>query len=92
MVSFTLRPLYSRYIFVRMLSGPHDRYEWGGEEKISRLCRESNPLSPAGGLVTILTELPGCRWKKEGKEIRKQEGKDREGRKDDKESERNFLF
>jgi hypothetical protein len=58
-VSFTPRPLYSRYPLDRTLGQSQSWSGRGGEEKsIPAPCRESNNGRPARNLVTILTELP----------------------------------
>jgi hypothetical protein len=40
------------------LSGPRIRFGLDGEGKNICLCRESNPVRPARGLVATVTELP----------------------------------
>jgi hypothetical protein len=60
--SFTPRPLYPRgknfrYPLDRRMGESQSRYGRGGKEKNSYSGRESNPNSPACGLVAIPTEL-----------------------------------
>jgi hypothetical protein len=63
----------NRYPLVRILGGPQNRAGRRDEKNNSCLCRESNPGSPARGLITIPTEvswlLNVIRWIKTNTEL-----------------------